>query len=354
MYKCISILYMYVKLAPTNVFILSLLLPSIYPFPFPSFPLHLPPSLSYPLNLSAFPLPIHLSSFLSFTSSSFLLLSSFHPSPFPLQLIEKACSDGQVQVLKLLVGTLPETNPVMWLAHTIASLERLDSNNIAKRTSLTTVARFVFNLDPTMTMSTIVRYAEKYSKASLYLINQFCNQTKNDKHFVMCGVALMSIPVRWIDNSKYTHINLTNNLLTFLPKEIFQLSGLRSLNLSHNCLESIPSILKWNCSKLKELDLSFNRLVDERYFILEGRKPRDNRVNKNPPNNEVQRDQINAAQRLLRLTGYNLYPCVCSLSKVSISHNIGLSQVSYLVHVFWCLAFEVQCLLLSFKASCPK
>lgn len=215
------------------------------------------------------------------------------------------------------------------------SLERLDSNNIAKRTALTAVARFVFNLDPTMTMSTIVRYADKYSMASLYLINQFCNQTKDEKHFVMCGVALMTIPLRWIDNSKYTHINLTNNLLTFLPKELFQLSGLRNLNLSHNCLESIPSILSWNCPKLKELDLTYNRLADEKYFILEGRKSRENRLNQNPPNKEVQRDQINAAQRLLRLTGYNLYPCVCSLSKVSISHNINLTQVSYYSTSVW-------------------
>ena len=223
----------------------------------------------------------------------------------------------------------------MWLAHTLVSLERLDSNNVVKRTALTAVAHFVFNLDPTMTMSTIVRYAEKYSKASLYLINEFCNQTKNEKHFVMCGVALMTIPVRWIDNSKYSHINLTNNLLTALPKEVFQLSGLQNLNVSHNCLESIPSILSWNCPKLKEIDLSYNRLIDEKYFILEGRKTRE-RINHNPPSREVQRDQINAAQRVLRLTGYNLYPCICSLSKVNISHNIELSQVHVVAAALEC------------------
>ena len=219
----------------------------------------------------------------------------------------------------------------MWLAHTMLSLERLDGTSPAKRTALMAVARFIFNLDPTMTMSTIVRYAERYPKASLFLINEFCSQTKHAKHFVMCGVALMSIPVRWIDNSKYTHINLTNNLLTSLPKELFQLSGLRNLNVSHNCLESIPTILSWNCPKLKELDLSFNRLIDEKYHILEGKKSRE-RINQNPPSNEAQRDKINAAQRVLRLTGYNLYPCICSLAKVSIGHNVELTQVSRSCH----------------------
>ncbi len=215
----------------------------------------------------------------------------------------------------------------MWLAHTLVSLERLDGTSAAKKIALMAVARFIFNLDPTMTMSTIVRYAERYPKASLYLINEFCNQTKHAKHFVMCGVALMSIPVRWIDNCKYTHINLTNNLLTSLPKELFQLSGLRNLNVSHNCLESIPTILSWNCPKMKELDISFNRLINEKYHILEGKKSRE-RINQNPPSNAAQRDKINAAQRVLRLTGYNLYPCICSLAKVSIGHNIELTQVS--------------------------
>ena len=265
------------------------------------------------------------------------LHTSFVSLPHSLsQLIEKACSEGQVQVLKLLVSSLPELNPVVWLAHTMVSLERLESNNVAKRTALTAVAQFVFNLDPTMTMSTIVRFAEKYSKASLYLINEFCNQSKHERHFVMCGVALMVVPVRWVANSMYTHINLTNNLLTSLPKEIFQLSSLRTLNVSHNCLESIPSILSWNSPKLKELNVSYNRLVDEKYFILEGRKSRENRINRNPPSNEVQRERINEAQRVLRLTGYNLYPCICSLSKVNISHNISLSQVRQLSCLVWC------------------
>ena len=226
----------------------------------------------------------------------------------------------------------------------MVSLERLDSNNMAKRTALMAVARFIYNLDPTMTMSTIVRYAEKYSNASLYLINEFCNQTKHERHFVMSGIALMAVPVRWVDNSRYTHINLTNNLLTSLPKELFQLSGLRTLNVSHNCLESIPSILHWNCPKLKELNIAYNRLVDEKYFILEGRKSRENRINRNPPSNEVQRERINEAQRVLRLTGYNLYPCTCSLSKVNISHNIGLTQVRQLSPMSGVTGLSLVCL----------
>ena len=247
------------------------------------------------------------------------------------QLVESACSEGRLQVLKLLLSIMTSSSPLSWLEHTMTSLEKLDHTNTSKRVALTQVARYAFNIDPTMAMSAVVRFTDTYPKASLYLLSEFCTQNDKSEHFMMTGVSLTSLPTRWIQDSLLTHINLSNNILTSLPQALFQLSLLRSLNLSHNSLQTIPSVLKWNCPKLRELDLSFNHLTDQDYFILVGRKPRDLNVDKNPPNREDQRKHITAAQRLLRLTGYNLYPCLCALTRVNINNNASLTQVSYCV-----------------------
>ena len=213
-----------------------------------------------------------------------------------------------------------------WLARSMSSLDSLVPEKTAKLKALTEVAKFAYNLDATMSMSTIVRLAEKYPKASLHLLNEFCHQSERKEHFVMSGVALVTLPARWVENKRLTHINISNNLLLALPVELFQEQTLSSLNVSHNCLENLPSILKWNCPKLREIDVSHNRLSDQSFSIFEGKKTRE-RIDRNPPNRPEQQLQITAAQRTLRLTGHNLYPCLCSISRVNISNNPTLSQV---------------------------
>ena len=236
-------------------------------------------------------------------------------------------------MLKLLLGTMFDSSPVSWLGHTMESLEQLEEEGgQAKRLALTNVARYAYNLDTTLSLSTIVRLAEKYPKASLHLLSEFCQQNTRGEHFTLSGLALPILPAPWLCNSSYyTHINIANNLLLYLPKEVMQIATLRGLNVSHNCLESIPNIITWNCPRLREIDFSHNRLIDVPYCILEGRNrtaaTRQPGLESSLPNLPAQQKHISAAQRTLRLTGYNLYPSVSAVSRVNISHNPLLSQV---------------------------
>lgn len=245
--------------------------------------------------------------------------------------MKTACTEGQVQVLKLLAGTVTELNSMLLITHNMASIEKelqADSTHTTSLESLVGVSYYLYYIDPTMVMSVIVRSTQEYPKATLKLLKKFCKQSHHEEHFVLTGVALVFIPIQWVANAHLTHIKLSNNLLVSVPEELFQISYLQSLNLCQNCLEGIPSVLKWNCPKLKELDVSHNRMVMKPYVILEGKRKREQKIDSNPPSKGTQRDVINAAQSLLNLTGYNLYPCLGSITKVSISHNPALTQVS--------------------------
>ena len=193
---------------------------------------------------------------------------------------------------------------------------------------LVDVASYLYYTNTTMVMSAIVRCTQQFPLATLHLLRTFCRQTTHEQHLVLVGVALVGIPKQWLAPPMVlTHINLSNNLLTCVPEDLFQLATLQGLNLSHNCLEAIPSVLRWNCPKLRELDVSHNRLVSKHYTILEGKKKNESPIDSNPPSIGKQRNVISAAQALLSLTGYNLYPCLCSITRVSISHNPALTQV---------------------------
>ena len=277
----------------------------------------------------------HFQVFFIFTCHSFLVSFSqcvhVQRDAHPVQVVEKACRDGKIQVVKLLLGTMEDSNPVTWLAHTMASLESTGTAS-TKTAALMAITRYAYNLDHTLTLSTIVRLAEKYPKASLHLLDTFCKQGSNAEHFIKSGVALISLPHSWVTSGCFTHITLANNLLTFLPEELFQVATLRLLNASHDCIESIPSIQKWNCPYLRDLHLSHNRPLNAPYCILEGRNRtadtyQGRKMNALVSDREDQQKHITAVQRLLRLTGYNLYPCVRSVSRVNISHNPSLAQI---------------------------
>ncbi len=249
-------------------------------------------------------------------------------SPLP-QVIAKACREGQLQVLKLLAGTVEETTPISWITYTMSSLEQ-QAVGEQDSANLVSIAQYAYNLDQTLSLSTIVRLAETYPQASLYLLDTFCQQSQTAQQFVKSGLALVHLPPSWVANTTLTHVDLSNNLLMQLPHELFQLAHLKVLNVSRNCLQAIPSVLKWNCPLLRDLNVSHNRLVDAPYAILEG-KNRSQEVRRSRsisfPSKASQRKHITAAQRLLSLTGYNLYPCIRSLSRVNISNNPSLAQI---------------------------
>ena len=262
-----------------------------------------------------------------------------------------ACTNGRLEVLKLLIGTVMDLDPMTLLGYTLASLEEkllasppssFSSSSSSPFSSsspshpcsskltdsLLSVAYYLYYMDTDQVMGILVRCTPNYPRATLHLLREFSHQSHHQQHFLLSGVGLLSFPAKWVALTAFlTHIKVSKNLLTSIPDEVFQISTLQGLNLSHNCLESIPGVLKWNCPKLKELDVSYNRLVRRPYCILEGRRNREANLDTNLPSIGKQRDVISAAQALLTLTGYNLYPCLCSISRVNISHNPSLNQV---------------------------
>ena len=245
-----------------------------------------------------------------------------------LQLIGSACSQGQLPVLQLLAGRVAESDTVTWLTCVISGLQDHTPDS-THSLNLLKVADYLYNLDPTISLSTVVRMTKTHPQVSLLLINRYRPQGQSDKHFIKSGLALFSIPVSWFQNERLTHIDFSNNLLLSVPEELFKISTLKWLNLSHNCLGAVPDILKWNCPQLREINLSFNRLVDTKYCILN--RPRhgaEQRMSDSgSPGRADQQLHFAEARRLFNLTGYNLYPCVHSLNWVNLSSNATLTQV---------------------------
>ena len=268
-----------------------------------------------------------------------------------VQCLYGTCVSGLVQVVKLLVGTLTGVDLSHLLLWTTASLDKHLAQQAMPSISppspdltlggpsfkapleekLMSVARYIYNLDMSASQLVLVKSAETYPRVTLYLLQAFQSGKKQDgrkSSFQMSRAGLTSVPVSWIDHTHLTHIGLNHNALTTVPTELFQLPQLYRLNLSHNCLEAIPDILKWNSPRLKDLDLSHNRLLSKPYSILEGRRiAREPNLDAHLSSIGKQRNVLSTAQAVQSLTGYNLYPCICSLSRVSISHNATLDQV---------------------------
>ena len=208
-----------------------------------------------------------------------------------------------MQMLKLLLTSVEDTEPSVWLNLAMANLE-LEGVLGPQSPALLEVARFAYNIDPTFCQSAIVRLAEKYPHASLILLHELCGQQgHSENHFLKSGLSLISLPSTWIQNTKITHVDLSGNLLSSVPDELFKLPQLTILNISHNRIASVPSILVWNCPMLRTLDLAHNKLADTPYELL------------------VQQpgEQKN--------TGFNIHARVRSMATVVISHNTLLTNV---------------------------
>lgn len=186
------------------------------------------------------------------------------PSPV-LQMAALACRLGKLSVIKLLAPRMERSNPVDWLPGVIESLEVAEEGATPTIVSLTSVASYIHNLDPASAVAAVVCLAERYPHATLHLLNEFHHQGTCPEHFVRTGFSMVGLPREWVNGCTFTHVDVSNNLLSDVPPELFQLTSLRVLNLSTNCLEMVPSILIWNCPALRDLDLSHNCLKAVRW-----------------------------------------------------------------------------------------
>ena len=60
--------------------------------------------------------------------------------------------------------------------------------------------------------------------------------------------------------TQITHVDVSQNLLTTVPLELFQLPSLQLLNLSHNEITGLPLVTQWACPLVEILILSHNCL----------------------------------------------------------------------------------------------
>lgn len=88
----------------------------------------------------------------------------------------------------------------------------------------------------------------------------------SDMYLLAWGdISLTAFPPSFLSPSltpvqQITYMDLSNNLLSWVPLEVFQLPNVISLNLSHNQLMQVPHPDRWSPSSIHILNLSHNLL----------------------------------------------------------------------------------------------
>ena len=92
-------------------------------------------------------------------------------------------------------------------------------------------------------------------------------------------------------------LDLSNNRITEISKNITQLSHLTTLDLSRNMIETLPPTSYWTGSRLKALDLSNNQLTS--LTLLEPRNTMELGNTMEPQNTMEQKDpkELNSSKR---------------------------------------------------------
>ena len=194
-----------------------------------------------------------------------------------------------------------------------------------KVSSILATAELIYNLEPKTSKEFVLSQISTFPRSSLMVLARFNNLfNKNPQLLILPHINLQVLSPLSIAEMRYSHISLSYNRLISIPEELMQLQSLITLNLSNNQIEEIPSIIRWNCPKLREFNLSHNLLVDVPYSLFKG----GNQGRRISVHAGVSNETHAAPQRMvLRLTGHNLYPCIHSMMSVDISHNPKLTRV---------------------------
>lgn len=83
----------------------------------------------------------------------------------------------------------------------------------------------------------------------------FVNLDLSDKNFEEFPIELFFTK----EKNKINYLDLSNNKIKKIPKEIKYLKNIRKINLKNNQIDHIPEEIKY-LKKIKELDLSFNNI----------------------------------------------------------------------------------------------
>ena len=245
-----------------------------------------------------------------------------------------ACQGGHCSVLKLFTSAGKQPHPRNWIEEVF---KRLSSLTVTHPTvpSLLEIAEFAYNLDSQTCLDYVLSQLSLHPTACLIALNHLSDPTNpSPQHLLLENMKLKSIPAAGVTNAAFTHICLARNDLESVPEELMQLSLLTALDLSHNKLQEYPSVLRWNCPKLRELKLSHNNLLDTSEKLLKRTGGAAGGYSSLPTDRHSQ-----PQQKLLQLTGHNLYPCVYSLASVDLSHNPRMARVPEWVCILPNLAF---------------
>ena len=212
-----------------------------------------------------------------------------------------------------------------WLKIVLEALNPLWCTDKLVPRLLATAELFQDVMGPERAMEYVKSQMAVFPRGVLIVLGRFTNVfNKNPQSLHLSDSNIQELPPGGIAETRYTHVSLPFNSLKSVPEELFQLQSLLTLNLSNNNISKVPPVIRWNCPKLKELDLSHNKLVNVPLGLFKG----VNQGKRISLHAGVSNETHAAPQRMvLRLTGQNLYPCIHSLASVDISHNPSLSRV---------------------------
>ena len=235
----------------------------------------------------------------------------------------EACSAGDINVLRYCTcisgGCTTPQKCLEWTLHSLQKKSCADSEIVNK---LLDTAQFVVKNSRQMMEYLHKQWSNTPRAVLLVLCRILYPYNALPQHLLLAKQNLRELPSLSIADTAFTHISLRGNNLSEVPEELFQLQSLKSLDLSVNHLEKLPSLLKWNTPKLCKLNVSYNELADVQKGIIRRNteKRQSMLVSKETPYGPPQ-------QKIVQLTEHNMYTCLHSLIDVDISHNPRLTQV---------------------------
>ena len=179
-----------------------------------------------------------------------------------------ACSEGKLDVLKLLLPYMDNTDPANYLCCVAAKLS-IDDNQKDQTLlpRLREIVEYISNFgDRRRVLKKVGNLVEQYPNGSSLLLNMMGEGI--DDQLTCSRLGMACFPISWIVHDDYTIIDLSHNQLKSLPAKLFHLTKLKKLDVSHNQLQSIPSPLSWDCPKLQDLSLGANDLRNEQWKIF--------------------------------------------------------------------------------------
>lgn len=179
-----------------------------------------------------------------------------------------ACSEGKLDILKLLLPYMDNTDPANYLCCVAAKLS-VEENQTDQSLlpQLRQIVEYISNFgDRRRVLKKIGNLVEQYPSGCSLMLNMMGEGI--DDQLTCSRLGMTSFPISWILHDDYTTIDISHNQLKIVPAKLFHLVKLKKLDVSHNLLQSIPSPLNWDCPNLQDLSLAANDLRNEQWKVL--------------------------------------------------------------------------------------